>query len=404
MTAMLAPFPLAALACALTGVAGCAQAAIGTFLVRRFCDREKQIPALPAFPPLTILKPLHGDEPLLEEALESFFTQDYPNYQIVFGVQRANDPAIALVRRLQARHPAQDIALVINGALHGANRKVSNLINMLPQVKHDLLVISDSDIHVRPDYLKQVALPFATPNVGLVTTLYAGLPATRSLPRLLSACQINHNFLPGVLLSRYLGRQDCLGATMAVTRTMLETVGGLPALVDHVADDAVLGRLVRAQGRDIAIAGCMTWTTIAEDSFGDLLRHELRWGRTVRALAPGGYLASSIQLPLFWLTAAMVLLPHANWPLTVFLCGWTFRAICAFAMDRTVGQRSVLPLLLLPLRDWLSALVMLGSMTGSRVDWRGHTMHVTPHVMPHAASPPPPVTAMTTPLSTAKRR
>ncbi|GBR04201.1 bacteriohopanetetrol glucosamine biosynthesis glycosyltransferase HpnI [Acetobacter oeni] len=396
---MLPVFSLSAVACTLLGVTGCIQAALGTILVARFCARERKCQSEPGLPPVTILKPLHGDEPLLEQALESFCTLNYPVFQIVFGVQRANDPAICLVERLKARHPGIEMSLVVNGAMHGENRKVSNLINMLPTAKHDILVVSDSDIHVGPDYLRQVVASLKKPDTGLVTTLYAGLPATNTFPRLLAACQINHNFLPGVLLSRYLGRQDCLGATMALTRTVLAEVGGFEALVDHVADDAVLGRLVRARGENIGIAGCMTWTTIGEKTFADLLSHELRWGRTVRALAPGGYLASSIQLPLFWLTAAVSLQPHAVWPLVTFVCGWIFRAICAFVMDRTVGQRSLLPLLMLPFRDWLSAAIMMGSMTGTRVDWRGHTMHVAPHI----PQPQTPVSPLVTPLPHAER-
>ncbi|NHN91916.1 bacteriohopanetetrol glucosamine biosynthesis glycosyltransferase HpnI [Acetobacter sicerae] len=384
-----------AIFCDVLGVAGAVQAALGTLLVIRFrSDEKKATPAHDLQPPVTILKPLHGDEPLLAEALESFCTQDYPAFQIVFGVQRANDPAIEMVEHLQKRHPHIDMCLVINGTQHGDNRKVGNLINMLPRARHDLLVISDSDIHVSPDYLQQVVKKLVLPDTGLVTTIYAGLPASRNIPRLFAACQINHNFLPGVLLSRYLGRQDCLGATMALSRTTLEEVGGFQALVSHVADDAILGRLVRANGQNIAIAETMTWTTIAETTFTDLLIHELRWGRTVRALAPAGYMASAIQLPLFWLSFAVLLQPHAAGFLTFFLWGWAFRALCAFAMDRTVGQRSLLPLLLLPFRDWLSAAVMVGSMTGSRVDWRGHTMHVTPH--PAVAPSVPPVG---TPLS-----
>ncbi|MDG6095664.1 bacteriohopanetetrol glucosamine biosynthesis glycosyltransferase HpnI [Acetobacter sp. AN02] len=369
-----------ALVSAAAGVAGLVQAALGTWLVARFCRNEERTSltesVLPAF---SILKPLHGDEPLLEEALESCCTQDYPDFEIIFGVQHAADPAIAVVERLRERHPDLVLRLVVSGEQHGVNRKVSNLINMLPAASSDHFVISDSDIHVRPDYLRHLARAVTRPGTGVATTLYAGLPASGSLPRLLSACQINHNFLPGVLLSRYLGRQDCLGATMVITRENLAAVGGLEALAPHVADDAVLGRLVRARGGDITIAGCMTWTTIGERTMGDLLSHELRWGRTVRSLAPGGYLASAIQLPMLWFTLPVLLQPHAVWPLRVFFLAWVLRAVCAFAMDRCVGQRSFIPLVLLPFRDWLSACVMIGSLTGSRVAWRGHTMHVAPH-------------------------
>ncbi|MBB2174995.1 bacteriohopanetetrol glucosamine biosynthesis glycosyltransferase HpnI [Gluconacetobacter johannae] len=366
-------------AAALIAVAGCVQASLGTALMSRFRWRERRVPVAPVLPPVTVLKPLHGDEPLLEEALESFCTQDYPRMQIVFGVQDAGDPAIAIVRRLRERHPALDIDLVVDPAGHGVNRKIGNLINMLPKARHDILVISDSDIHVAPDYLRHVVDALSRPGVGLVTTLYAGLPATRSLPRLLAACQINHNFLPGVMLSRYLGREDCLGATMALRREMLDAVGGLQALAPHIADDAMLGRLVRERGRHIAIASCMTWTTVGEAGFGDVLTHELRWGRTVKTLEPAGYAASAIQLPLFWATMAVLCQPHARWTWLVFLGVWAARAACAFLMDRMLAQRSLVPLLLLPARDWLSAAIMAGSVTGTRVAWRGQTMHLAPH-------------------------
>ncbi|WP_323990160.1 bacteriohopanetetrol glucosamine biosynthesis glycosyltransferase HpnI [Nguyenibacter sp. L1] len=363
----------------LVAAAGCMQAALGTGLVARFRWNERHVPAGDALPPVTILKPLHGDEPLLEEALESFCTQDYPHVQIVFGVQDAGDPAIAIVQRLRARHPGVAIDLVIDPTYHGVNRKIGNLINMLPRARHDVLVISDSDIHVAPDYLRHVVHALAQPGVGLATTLYAGLPATPSMPRLLAACHINHNFLPGVMLSRYLGRQDCLGATMALRRETLEHVGGLPALVHHVADDAMLGRLVRERGLEIAIASCMTWTTVGEPGLGDVLTHELRWGRTVKTLEPAGYAASAIQLPLFWAALAVLLQPHARWSWGVFLAVWFSRAVTAFVMDRLLAQRSLLPLLMLPVRDWISAGVMVGSVSGTRVAWRGQTMHLAPH-------------------------
>lgn len=381
------PMFVCAMLSAGVGLAGLLQAGLGTGLVARFRSQENnRLPVSTSLPPISVLKPLHGSEPLLEEALESFCTQDYPDFEIIFGVQHADDPAIAVVERLRERHPGHALKLIINSAQHGINRKISNLINMLPAASHEYLVISDSDIHVEPDYLRHLAQALSLPETGVVTTLYAGLPASQSLPRLLSACQINHNFLPGVLLSRYLGRQDCLGATMALTRKNLSDIGGLEALVNHVADDAVLGRLIRAKRKDITIAGCMTWTTIGERSFSELLSHELRWGRTVRSLAPGGYLASSIQLPLLWFTLTVLFSGFSLWSLKLFCVAWLFRAACALVMDRCVGERAVSSLLLLPFRDLLSAAIMVGSMSGTRVAWRGHMMHVTPHEIPPPAS------------------
>ncbi|MFT9256987.1 MAG: bacteriohopanetetrol glucosamine biosynthesis glycosyltransferase HpnI [Acetobacter sp.] len=371
--------PVLAMGCAALAGTGCVQAMLGAGLLARFRRAERRPTPLVQPPPVTVLKPLYGAEPLLEEALESFCTQDYPQMQILFGVREADDAAVAIVRRLQHRHPRLDMQLVVDPTLHGINRKISNLMNVMPHVKHDILVISDSDIHVGPDYLRHIVTALNTPGTGLVTTLYAGLPALPTLVQALAACQINHNFLPGVILSRYLGRQDCLGATMALRRTALDAVGGLEALVDHVADDALLGRLIRQQGLNITIAECMTWTTIAESGFVDLMHHELRWGRTVCALAPAGYAASSIQLPLFWATLAVLFQVHAAWTLPFFWAVWGVRAVTALIIDRAVGSRPLWPVLLLPLRDWLSAAIMLGSASGTEVHWRGQTMHVGPH-------------------------
>ncbi|KAB8124376.1 glycosyltransferase [Komagataeibacter medellinensis] len=384
LNALVSPAGLAATVAA----AGCMQAALGTVLVSRFRWQEARVDRQVPMPPVSVLKPLHGDEPLLEEALESFCTQDYPQMQIVFGVQSEEDAAIPIVHRLMERHPAVDMKLVVDATFHGVNRKIGNLINIMREVKHDVLVISDSDIHVAPDYLRHVVGALVPADVGLVTTLYAGLPASSTVPRLLAACQINHNFLPGVMLSRYLGRQDCLGATMALRRSMLDAIGGLEALVPHVADDAILGRYVRDRGKDIAIAACMTWTTVGETSMREVLAHELRWGRTVKTLEPAGYAASAIQLPLFWASVAVLLAPHAAWTWFFFAGTWAWRGICSFILDRALAQRSLLPLLLLPLRDWISAAIMVGSVTGTRVAWRGQTMHVTPHSVMTSRSQP----------------
>jgi len=336
-------------------------------------------------PPASVLKPLHGDEPLLEEALLGFITQDYPCAQIVFGVQRSTDPAVEVVRRLCRRFPDRDLCLVIDSTQHGPNRKIGNLINMLPHARHDLLVISDSDIHVAPDYLRQVALTFARDErVGLVTTLYQGIPASPSLSRRFAADQINHSFLPGVLMSRLLGRQDCLGSTMALRRETLDRIGGLPMLLPHVADDSVLGSLVRDLGLHIAIAPTLTATTVAEGGPAALYAHELRWGRTVRAVEPLGYAASAVQFPLFWAAVAAAASGLAPWSLLLLGVTWAVRAGAAASIDRLtrgIGRQGrpspALPVLLLPLRDFLSAVVMAGSFSGNRVNWRGQMLRVS---------------------------
>jgi ceramide glucosyltransferase len=355
---------------------------------------------------ISVLKPLHGDEPLLEEALASVCRQDYPVWQVVFGVQDAADGALIVVQRLQARFPDCDIAVVVDPTPHGSNRKVANLINMLPAAKHEVLVIADSDLHVAPDYLRRLAAALREPGTGLVTTLYSGLPLppapsakqsgsggaampsppalwgkgrgagsiVHRLPSILGTIQINHYFLPGALLARAMGRQDCLGATMALRRETLERIGGLQALVNHLADDNVLGRLVQGLGLKVRLADTVPATTVPETSFAALWRHELRWARTIRALVPVQFAASVLQYPLAWAALALVLAWGASWSLAWFAAVWVVRALAARGVERALGLPFRSPVWLLPLRELMSVAVMAASYAGRQVDWRGHTL------------------------------
>lgn len=385
--------PLFAIASALSGafsLAGHVQNLIGTSLLSRFCQNVR-IPGRPApyqreasshnqealRPSVTLMKPVHGDEPRLEDALESFFQQDYPSYQIIFGLHKEDDTALPVIRRLQQRYPHHDVTIIINDALHGPNRKVSNLINMYPSCRHDILIISDSDIHVSPDYITHIVESFQQERVQLVTTLYAGLPASPSLIRMLGAHSINTNFLPGVMMSRLIGRQDCLGATMALKRTHLQQIGGFEALVSHVADDAVLGQLIRRNGGDIALARTLCQTTITETSLKDLFTHELRWGRTVRSVEPLGYGLSILQLPLFWAVLCVLFAPSRRFSWGLLIGGMLYRGAITQRISRLTNCAlpGIFPFLIF--RDCLSACVMLGSARGSRVTWRGQTMHIS---------------------------
>ena len=375
---------------------GAAQALTGWRACARFAARPHAAPA--HSPPITVLKPLHGDEPLLEAALATLCRQDYPAYEVVCGVQDPADPAIAVVRRLQARFPGRRLRLVIDPTPHGANRKVANLINMLPAARHAVLAIADSDLHVAPDWLDRLAAALEAQDVGLVTTLYAGLPARPRLIERLGAEQITHVFLPGALLARALGRQDCLGATMLLRRATLERIGGLPALVDHLADDNVLGQKVRALGLRVALADTVPLTTVPEATLAALWRHELRWARTVRALAPAAFAASVLQYPIVWSLAALALSGGAVWAWGGLALAWGARAAAGRGIDRALRRRGValafpLPLWFLPLRELISVAVLLAAFAGNRVEWRGQTLFATPSSAPPAAPAAAPLAA-----------
>jgi ceramide glucosyltransferase len=368
-------------------VAGLAQQAAGIAVLPRQIK-----PAFPAIlPPVSVLKPLHGTEPLLETALESFFLLDYPVYQLVFGVGLESDPALIVVERLRRRHPGVDAVVVVNATLHGANRKVGNLINMLPSAKHDMLVVSDADMHVPAQYLQAVVHGLARPGAGMATTFYTGLPAAMSLPCRLGAAQINHGFLPGAALARAAGRQDCLGATMALTRRNLDAIGGFEILQNHLADDNVLGRLIRRHGGTITLAPVIPATTVPEATLPALWRHELRWARTIRALVPVAYFGIILQFPLFWAALAVLLGAFAAW--TWVLLG--LAALLRFALARRLehwlglatGLAAVTEPWLLLLRDVLSAAIFVASFWSDRVEWRGHVLRADPGRSANTAAP-----------------
>ena len=365
-------------------LAGLGQAMAGYVALRRLLAAPAEAPR--RHPPVSILKPLHGDEPLLEAALASMCEQDWPEYQIVFGVAQANDPALAVVRRIRARFPARDMAVVVDATQHGSNRKVGNLINMLPAARHDVLVIADSDVHAPADWLAHLVAGLERPGTGLVTTVYTGLAGVPGLFARLGAAQINQVFLPGALLARWLGRQDCFGASMAIRRDVLARIGGLRALADGLADDAVLGQRVVASGLGVALAPCLPATTVPEASLRALWRHEIRWARTVRSLAPVGHAASVLQYPLAWALLAMVFCAVAHGPavpaVLLFAAAWVARTAIARAMDTKLRHIGALAtpasFWLLPLRDVLSICVIAASFAGHQVEWRGQTMQAYP--------------------------
>ena len=367
---------------------GVLQALAGLLAVWRFC--RQPLAAAASLPSVTVLKPVCGDELWLEDALRSFFAQDYPDFQIVIGAQDAGDPALAAARRLQAEFPHRDLRIVVDPAVHGANRKISNLMNMLPAARHDVLVFADSDLHVRPGYLRQVVATLLQPGTGLVTTVCGGEAAAPGVAAGLGAMHISHSFLPGALLGAALGRQDCLGNTMAIRRDTLAAVGGLAALVPHLADDNLLGRLVRGVGLAVRLAPCIPVVTVQERSLRALWVHELRWARTVRSSAPFSHAMSVLMFPVLWAALALAASGFGWLEASWLLGAWALRAAVADGIDRQLrGRRArrAMParVLLLPLRDLLSVLQIAMSFCQNAVVWRGHTLRADDKAMSRAA-------------------
>ncbi len=358
---------------------GLLQGLAGLIAVRSFMRRP--VRRCPKTPSVTILKPICGAEPFLEEALASFCVQSYPApVQIVIGAHDGADPALHAARRVKSRFPSADIVLLADPARRGVNGKIANLINMLPHAKHDILVIADSDLHVDRDYLRRVVAELMVPGTGLVTTLPGAEPATRTLAAHLGTAHLAHTFLPSALLAQALGRQDCLGGTMALSSTTLNRIGGLPAIADDLADDNVLGRKVLSLGLGVRLANTLPSVTVQETSLRALWQHELRWGRTIASVAPISHAACLVQYPLFWACAAVLVSAGASWSLLTLAIAWAGRAMLVRTIEASLAKRRArpvprMPVWLLPLRDVLSVALIAASFCGDTVVWRGRRLH-----------------------------
>lgn len=366
---------------ALTALALCGSmyAVLAAILVGRFMRASHAEPQ--AYAPVTILKPLHLGEPGLSDNLESFFAQDYPGkVQILFGVHDAADPALAVVQALQARYPQVDTAIVADNALYGANAKVSNLINMFPAASHDILVLSDSDIAVSRDWLRKVTGALDQPGVGLVTCLYTGEVADSQtqLWARLSAMGTSYDFLPNVVMGTTLGlAEPCMGSTIALTRTVLDEIGGFAAFADYLADDYEIGQAVRAKGYAMAIPALGVGHTATERSARELCRHELRWTRTIRMVNPLGHLGSGITFAVPLALMAAVLLHFSLGSLIVLTLALGARLFLKYRIDGIFGTYAG-PAWLLPARDLLSFGVFVTSLFGETVHWKGSRFSIEP--------------------------
>ena len=329
-----------------------------------------------AFPSVTMLKPLHGLEPGLEDNLRSFLNQDYPGpIQIVFGVQDPTDPAIAVVNALLAANPGLDASLVIDEDMHGGNRKVSNLINLERHARNDVIVLSDSDIRVDSRYLRHLAAELEQPGLGAITCLYVGQPVGGVWSKL-AAMSINHHFLPNVVMGVTLGlAKPCFGSTVALKKSVLDDIGGFRAVADHLADDFVLGQLVREKGFKTKVS---RWTIShmgSEPTAADLIAHEIRWARTIRVIEPAGFVGSGIAYALPFAAIACLLMPFQALPLWFLLASLCARVLLAWRVDQRTGCQAG-ALWLVPVRDMLSFIVFVGACFTNSVTWRGRRFKI----------------------------
>jgi ceramide glucosyltransferase len=326
---------------------------------------------------VTILKPLHGKEPRFLDNLASFLAQSHAGpVQLLCGVQRSDDAAIAAITVLRRRYPDATIDLVIDSTRHGSSGKISNLANMAPHIRHPVVMLSDSDITVGRDYIGQVLAALEAPGVGIVTCAYSGRGDAGFWSRL-GAAGIDWQFLPGLIfgVANNLAK-PCMGSTIAMRRETLAAIGGFARFADVLADDYAIGAAVRELGLSVVVPPMLVTHAFDERSARSLWRHELRWGVTVRDLAFASYLGLIVGFPL-----PMALLAALWWPLAGLICAGIalgVRLFAAISAERVTGGRAA-SLWMLPMRDIFGFAVYCASFFVRSVDWRGATLRIGQH-------------------------
>ena len=330
-------------------------------------------------PPVSILKPLKGIDPQIWEAFCSHCEQDYPEFQLIFGVSDPDDPAIELVRKLQVKYPNRQIDLLVCQRELGTNRKLSTLAQMLPAARHEILLVNDSDIRVPPDYLRRVIAPLADSAVGMVTCLYRGIAAT-TLGSRLEALGISTDFVPGVMSARLMekGLHFGLGSTLAFRRSALQAIGGFEAIVDYLADDYELGNRINALGKSVELSEVVVDTFLPAYSLRQFFDHQLRWARSVRGARRWGYVGLLLTFGLPWALVALVAARGETWAWELFVVTVAARLAVGLTSAVTVlgDTQALRDLFLVPVRDLIAPVVWALGLVGNRIFWRGEVFHL----------------------------
>jgi ceramide glucosyltransferase len=357
-----------------------------------------QAPPASQLPPVSILKPLKGVDPNIWENFCSHCEQEYPQFQLIFGVSDPADPAIEIVHWLQAKYPKLAIELIVCDRILGTNIKVSNLAQMLPSARHEILLVNDSDIRVPSNYLRNVVSALADDSIGLVTCLYRGAAAA-TLGSRLEALGIGTDFIPGVLCARLLekGLHFGLGSTLAFRRRDLEAIGGFEVLLDYLADDYELGRRIAATGKKVELSTAIVTTFLPAYTMPEFFRHQLRWSRTIRDARPSGYTGLLFTFGLPWALITLLAACGAGWAWTLLAITLVVRLITGFVAavlvlngrkndgrkndsrkndgrkpdGRENDREFFRDVALLPIRDLIAPLVWAASFLGNRIHWRG---------------------------------
>jgi ceramide glucosyltransferase len=339
---------------------------------RRFRLPSRLLMTCPT-PAVSILKPVHGRDPHFYEAIRSHALQDYPQYEILFGTGRANDPAADDIRRLIAEFPALDIRLIVTSTKM-PNAKVGVLADLAAQARYPLLLINDSDIRVSPDYLRQVTALLDQPRTGLVTCLYRA--QSENAPGRWEALGVATEFAPSVLVARMLGSVEfALGSTMLLRAEDLRRIGGFPTIGDYLADDYQLGRRIRGLGLRVVFAPAIVETHLGGATWGEVFRHQLRWSRAIRVSRPAGYYGYLVTHATFWSLVAIV---AGAWPAGVAALSIRLLAGIWVGWGVLRDPSAIRRAFWIPFRDLWGFAIWLCGLSGNTVEWRGTRMRLSP--------------------------
>jgi len=344
-----------------------------TFAAWRFFRRKGASKRDDYTPPVSLLKPVHGIDFASYENYSSFCRQNYSNYEILFAANDADDPSVPLIYRLMAEFPSHRIRLFVGAENLGANRKVNALARLSSEAQHEILVLTDGDVRVGPNYLREVVAPFADESTGAVTSFYRGI-AERDLGAELEAIGASSDFFAGVLMAECTeGMNFALGASIVTTKRWLSKIGGFASIAGMLADDYELGvRIAKAGGR-VLLSRETVWTMYPAQSAKSFWDHQLRWARTIRLCRPLSYFGLIFTLGLPWVVLAALAAPTKWIAVAYLLAYFVLRHVMAWTVgvwgvgDETLRRK----IWLVPLRDAIHAVVWLAGFASNRIRWGG---------------------------------
>ena len=334
-------------------------------------ERTRRLPEYT--PPVSLLKPVHGVDFASRINFESFCRQDYPKYEILFCVNDMEDPAVPLLRQAIKDFPGCSIRILSGAPKIGSNQKVNNLILLAREAKHEIIVQSDGDVRVSPDYLKNVVAEFAVESVGVVSCFYRGV-AERNFWAEVEAVGAASDFFAGALVANLPGRVTfALGASVATTKTWLEKIGGYEVLADLLADDYEIGNRVHKAGGKALLSREAVWTMYPTQTLKSFWEHQVRWARTVRLVRPASFFGLVVTHGLPWSVLAAVVAPTA-WIGAAFVAAYlVLRLLMAWVVGVWGVRDEVLrkKLWLVPVRDAIHFAVWVAGFVSNRVTWGG---------------------------------